>query len=43
MVLSEEEFAAVVAAIHRYVQESRERPPEIKRGISYWRALSKLG
>jgi len=40
--LSEEEFAAVVVAIHKYIQESREKPPEIRRGISYWKALSKL-
>jgi hypothetical protein len=40
--LSEEEFVAALTAIHKYIQESKERPIEIKRGISYWKALSKL-
>ncbi|AGK60534.1 hypothetical protein Asulf_00511 [Archaeoglobus sulfaticallidus PM70-1] len=37
-----DEFVAAIAAIHRYLMESRERPPEVKRGFSYWKMLSRL-
>jgi hypothetical protein len=40
--LNAEEFIAAVAAVHRFLQEDREKPLEIRRGISYWKLLSKL-
>jgi hypothetical protein len=40
--LTEEEFVAAIAAIHRFMQESKEKPLEIRRGVSYWKALSRL-
>jgi len=39
--LEPEEFLAAMAAIHKYLLDSRERPPEIRRGLSYWKLLSR--
>jgi len=41
--MNAEEFVAAVTAIHRYLEESVEKPIEIKRGVSYWKILSRLG
>jgi hypothetical protein len=38
--MSPEEFLAAVTAIHKYISE-REKPPEIRRGFSYWKLSSR--
>jgi|Deesub1362A_J573_1020465.scaffolds.fasta_scaffold27926_2 hypothetical protein len=39
--LEGEEFLAAMVAIHKYMLDSRERPPEIRRGFSHWKLLSR--
>lgn len=40
--LNAEEFAAAMAAIHRYLLDTAERPIEIRRGVSYWKIVSRM-
>jgi|Deesub1362A_J573_1020465.scaffolds.fasta_scaffold00557_25 hypothetical protein len=35
--MTPEEFVVAVSAIHKYVSEKAEKPPEIRRGFSYWK------
>jgi len=37
-----DEFLAAVAAIHKYMQDAREKPIEIRREMSYWKILSRV-
>ena len=40
--LNAEEFAAAMAAIHRYLLDTAEKPIEIRREVSYWKILSRM-
>ena len=40
--MSPEEFLAALAAIYRYLKDKRKMPNDIVRGVSYWRAASRL-
>ncbi|WP_290898249.1 hypothetical protein [Ferroglobus sp.] len=40
--MSPEEFAAAIAAIHKYLKDTAERPIEIRREVSYWKILSRV-
>jgi len=37
-----DEFLAAVAAIHKYMQDAREKPIEIRREMSYWKVSSRV-
>jgi hypothetical protein len=40
--LNAEEFAAAMAAIHKYLLDTAEKPIEIRRGVSYWKIVSRM-
>lgn len=40
--MNQEEFIAAITAIHRYIEENSEKPVEIKRGVSYWKIVSRV-
>ena len=40
--MSPEEFAAAMAAIHKYLKDTAERPVEIRREVSYWKIVSRV-
>ncbi len=40
--MTPEEFLACVAAIKKYLEDKRNFPKEVFRGISYWKKASRL-
>ncbi len=40
--MSPEEFLAAVAAVYRYLKDKKEMPNEVLRGVSYWKAVSRI-